>query len=115
MTGRSPVTQVVTEWRLNINAVPVAFASGASLSLFILAFFFVGMPPKAACPSQSINGLSVLETLWVAVQSQTIHEHMTDMEKPSLDNLRKAGMFMIQLGDIHASPVIVPKSEASLE
>ena len=93
----------------------VVFASGASLLLFILAFFLVGMPPRPACARPSINGVSVLETLWVAVHSRAIREHMADIEKPSLDNLRKAGMFMICLGDIYASRVLGPESEAFLE
>ena len=151
MTGQSPVTQVVTEWRLNVSIVinfvnhsllksnpqdqhssceyhahaitieknltsfKVAFTSGASLVLFMLAFFFIGMPPRHAYAHPSISGVSTLETLWVAAHSQTIHEHMADVEVPSLDNLRKAGMFMICLGDIYASRVLAPESEAFLE
>ena len=91
------------------------FASGASLVLFLLAFLFVGMPPRRAFARPSINGISVLETLWISAHSQTIHEHIADIEEPSLDNLRKAGMFTIRLGDIHASRVLAPESEAFLE
>ena len=150
MTGESPVTQVVTQWRLNVSIITiswiilqssatltrliqylwafhlcniakhlillkVAIASGASLSLFILAFFLVRMPPQFTYPSPSIHGVSVLETLWIGVHSWTIHEHMADIEELSLDNLRKAGMFTICLGDIHASQVLAPESEAFLE
>ena len=70
------------------------------------------MPQRLACPRPSINGVSILETLWVAVHSRTIREHMADVEEPSLDNLRKAGMFTIRLGDIYASRVLVPDSES---
>ncbi|KAF8132803.1 hypothetical protein EV363DRAFT_1259252 [Boletus edulis] len=115
INGQSPVTQVITEWRLNVNAVPVIFASGASLVLLILGFLLVGMPPRFARHRPSINGVSVLETLWIAAHSRTICEHMADIEQPSLDNLRKAGMFTIRLGDIYASRVMVPESEAFLE
>ena len=73
------------------------------------------MPPRPAYPSPSIHGVSVLETLWIGVHSRTIHAHMTDIKEPSLDNLRKAGMFMICLGDIRASRVLAPESEALLE
>ncbi|KAF8123873.1 hypothetical protein EV363DRAFT_1178868, partial [Boletus edulis] len=113
--GQSPVTQVITEWRLNINTIPVVFASGASLVLLILAFLLVGIPAKDAHPCSSINGVSVLETLWIAAHSRTIREHMADIEEPSLDNLRKAGMFTIRLGDVHASRSLVSESEAFLE
>ena len=73
------------------------------------------MPLRHAFTHPSINGVSVLETLWISVHSQTIYEHMADIEEPSLDNLRKAGMFTIRLGDIHASRVLAPESEAFLE
>ncbi|KAF8123885.1 hypothetical protein EV363DRAFT_1545912, partial [Boletus edulis] len=113
--GQSPVTQVITEWRLNINTIPVVFASGASLVLLILAFLLAGIPAKYAHPHSSINGVSMLETLWIAAHSRTIREHMADIEEPSLDNLRKAGMFTIRLGDVHASQSLVSESEAFLE
>ena len=84
-------------------------------------FASVGAIPIRLAPSRSvlarpdINGVSVLETMWVAVHSRTIREHMADVEEPSLDNLRKAGMFMICLGDVHRSRVLAPESEAILE
>ncbi|KAF8436201.1 hypothetical protein L210DRAFT_2473492 [Boletus edulis BED1] len=73
--GQSPVTQVITEWRLNINTIPVAFASGASLVLSILAFLLAGIPAKYAHPRSSINGVSVLETLWIAALTKGGHVH----------------------------------------
>ena len=83
--------------------------------LLVLAFVLVGMPPRYACARPDINGVSVLETMWVAVHSRAIREHMANVEEPSLDNLRKAGMFTIRLGDVHRSRVLVPESEAILE
>ena len=91
------------------------FASGASLGLFLLAFLFVGMPLRHAFTHPSINGVGVLEILWISTHSQIIHEHMADIEEPSLNNLRKEGMFTICLGDIHASQVLASESEAFLE
>ena len=79
--------------------------------LLLLAFCFIGMPPRLPFTHPSINGVSVLETLWIAVHSQLIHEHMADVKEPSLDNLRKAGMFAICLGDIYASRALALASE----
>ena len=93
----------------------VIFTSAASLVLLVLAFVFAGMPLRYAYAYPDINGVSVLETMWVAVHSWAIHEHMAKVKEPSLDNLRTAGMFMIHLGDIHASQVVAPESEALLE
>ena len=83
--------------------------------LLVLAFVLVGMPSRSVYARPDINGVSVLETMWVAVHSRAIREHMADVEEPSTDNLRKAGMFMIRLGDVHSSRVLAPESEAILE
>ena len=83
--------------------------------LLVLAFVLVGMPPRYAYARPDIDGVSVLETMWVAVHSRAIRERMADVEEPSSENLRKAGMFMIRLGDIHSSRVLAPESEAILE
>ena len=96
-------------------SLEVVFTSAASLVLLVLVFIFVGLPPRYAYARSDINGVSVLESMWVAVHSSAIHEHMGDVEEPSLVNLRKAGMFMIHLGDIHASRVVAPESETLLE
>lgn len=64
-------------------------------------------------PQPSVTGLSVLETLWIAAHSQTVREHMEEVDNPSLDNLRKAGMFQICLGDVHGSQhVASPESDS---
>ncbi|KAG8217909.1 hypothetical protein J3R82DRAFT_6075 [Butyriboletus roseoflavus] len=115
MTGESQVTQVITEWRLNINVVPVVFASTASLILFILVFFLIRIPSKLAHHGSSITGLSVLETLWIAAHSQTLCENITVVNDPSLDHLRRVGMFKVCLGSIRGSQSDEAESETFLE
>ncbi|KAF8837093.1 hypothetical protein BDN67DRAFT_1005137 [Paxillus ammoniavirescens] len=103
-SGESQVTQVVTQWRLNINTIPVLFASTASFLLFVIGFFLVGWPSRRCT---SVSGVSVLETLWIAAHSQVLHERMADIDDASLDNLRAAGMFGICIADVqaeHSSP-----------
>ncbi|KAF9219704.1 hypothetical protein BS17DRAFT_769774 [Gyrodon lividus] len=98
-SGESQVTQLVTQWRLNVNTIPVLFASTASVVLFVVGFFLVGRPPRR---STSVSGVSVLETLWIAAHSQALYERMVDIDDPSLDNLRTAGMFGICIADVNA-------------
>ncbi|KAF8554057.1 hypothetical protein OG21DRAFT_1581203 [Imleria badia] len=99
--GESQVTQVVIQWRLN-----VVFASIASLILFILVFHLIGMSSKLPQNYSSITGLSVLETLWVAAHSQTLQDHMANVDNPSLDNLRKEGMFKVFYNNLVYQAVI---------
>ncbi|KAG8215448.1 hypothetical protein J3R82DRAFT_9062 [Butyriboletus roseoflavus] len=99
-TGESQVTQVITKWRLNINTVPIAFASTASLILVILVLCLIRIPSRLPQHGRSITGLSVLEILWVAANSQTLCENMVDLNDPSLDDLRRVGMFKVCLGNI---------------
>ncbi|KAG8215508.1 hypothetical protein J3R82DRAFT_9153 [Butyriboletus roseoflavus] len=115
MTGESQVTQVITEWRLNINTVPVAFASTASLILFILVLCLIRIPSRLPQNGRSITGLSVLETLWVAAHSQTICENMVDLNDPSLDDLRRAGMFKVCLSNVRGSQFNEAESVTFLE
>ena len=98
----------------------VGFASASSLILFISVFFFVGVPSRSTLlkPQPSVTGTSVLETLWVAAHSRTVRERMEEVDDPTLDNLRKVGMFEICLGDVHSSRSVglsEADSEALLE
>ena len=140
MTGESQVTQVITQWRLNVGGpnnslngisftkvewlidqcgssesciyislhrdlilFQVIFASTASLILFILVLCLIRIPSRLPQHGSSITGLSVLETLWVAAHSQTLCENMADVNNPSLDHLRRVGMFKVCLGNIRGS------------
>ncbi|KIK92696.1 hypothetical protein PAXRUDRAFT_13082 [Paxillus rubicundulus Ve08.2h10] len=96
-SGESQVIQMITRWRLNINTIPVLFASTASLVLFVIVFFLVGRPSRRCT---SVSGVSVLEALWIAAHSQVLHERMADIDDASLDNLRAAGMFGICIADV---------------
>ncbi|KIJ08401.1 hypothetical protein PAXINDRAFT_18463 [Paxillus involutus ATCC 200175] len=99
-SGESQVTQVATQWRLNINKIPVLFASTASFVLFVIGLLLVGWPSRRRCTSMS--GVSVLETLWIAAHSQALYERLADVDDASVDNLRAAGMFGICIADVKA-------------
>lgn len=100
---------------LDLISIEVIFVSAASLILLIMVIWLTGIPSRTIRPRASITGTSVLETLWIAAHSQTLHEHMVEVEDPSVENLRKAGMFQVCLGDIQGTQAIASESEALLE
>lgn len=71
-------------------------ASVASVMLFILAFYMLGVTPST--PS-AITTFGVLETLWLEAHSETLHERMMDVEEPTVYNLRVAGMFEVCIAE----------------
>lgn len=77
--------------------------------------WFIGVPSRVMRPRASVTGISVLETLWVAGHSWTLREHMKEVDEPSLDNLRKAGMIQICIGDIRGTQAVGSEGEAFLE
>ena len=93
----------------------VAFASTASLILFVLVFCLIGIPSRLPQHGSSVTGLSVLEVLWVAAHSRSLCESMADVHDPSLDHLRRVGMFKVCLGNIRGSQPEEAESEAILE
>ncbi|KAF8552335.1 hypothetical protein OG21DRAFT_151999 [Imleria badia] len=94
--GTSEVTDTIVQLQLNINIIPLSFATGASVALFLLLFYLVGVTSPR---SVAVSSLGVLETLWLESHSQRIHERMVEVDDPSLDNLRRVGMFKVCLAD----------------
>lgn len=66
------------------------------MTLFLLLFYIVGVSSPRSLP---VSSLGVLETLWLESHSQRIHDRMLEVDDPSLDNLRRAGMFRVCLAD----------------
>ena len=46
-----------------------------------------------------ISELGVLETLWLEAHSEVLHERMLQVEDPTMNKLRVAGMFEVCLAD----------------
>ncbi|KAF8136907.1 hypothetical protein EV363DRAFT_1155909 [Boletus edulis] len=109
--GTSKVTDEIVQLRLNINIIPLAFALGASVIIFILVFYMVGVTPTRPLAASS---LGVLETLWLESRSQRIHERMLEVDNPSLDNLRRAGMFKVCITEELAETKESPEQELLL-
>ncbi|KAF8440849.1 hypothetical protein L210DRAFT_3538526 [Boletus edulis BED1] len=99
--GGSRATRDALQWRLNLNIIPIVFASVASFTALILVPLIVGKKSKEHSPL--ITGTSVLECLWLEAQSEALHSRMKAIEEPRSDSLRAGGMFDVSLGDIGRS------------
>ena len=72
------------------------FALGASVTIFLLTLYLVGIKaPK----SLTFSSLGVLETLWLESHSQLLHDHMLEIDDPCLDNLRSGGVLKVCIAD----------------
>ncbi|KAH7920745.1 hypothetical protein BV22DRAFT_1132840 [Leucogyrophana mollusca] len=99
-TGQTNVTQYTLQWRLNINLVPLIFATVASLASIILAVIMTGAPrARKTRTAPAIKSAGVLELLWLAVHLPDLREGLEAVEEPTVDNLRAAGMFDVCLAD----------------
>lgn len=79
------------------NKSKLAFAFGMSVTISILVFCMAGVTaPSRLLP---VHSLGVLQSLWLGSRSKRIHERMLEVDDPTLDNLRKAGMFKICVAD----------------
>ena len=52
-----------------------------------------------ALRSLTFSSLGVLETLWLESHSQLLHDHMLEIDDPSLDNLRSGGVLKFCIAD----------------
>ncbi|KAH0828806.1 hypothetical protein J3R83DRAFT_3254 [Lanmaoa asiatica] len=94
--GTSKVTDIIVQLQLNINIIPLGFALGASVTIFLLTFYIVGV---TAPRSLAVSSLGVLETWWLESHSQLLHDRMLEIDNPSVNNLRSAGMLGVCLAD----------------
>ncbi|KAH7905605.1 hypothetical protein BJ138DRAFT_1105846 [Hygrophoropsis aurantiaca] len=100
--GETSVMQYVLQWRLNINLVPTMIATLASFIAFILAIEVTGRgrtgTPKLD-ESHTVKSASPLELLWLAARMPGLTVGFKDVEEPTMNNLREAGMFDVCLTD----------------
>ena len=78
------------------NKSKLGFALGMSVTISILVFCMAGVTPPRLLP---VHSLGVLQSLWLGSRPKRIHERMQEVDDPTLDNLRKAGMFKICVAD----------------
>ncbi|KAH7904204.1 hypothetical protein BJ138DRAFT_1119628 [Hygrophoropsis aurantiaca] len=97
-TGETGVTQYLLQWRLNINLAPLIVATLASFIAFLLAIEMTGrIGTHKPDGSHTVKSASPLELLWLAAHMPGLTTGFKDIEKPTMNNLREAGMFDVCL------------------
>ncbi|KIJ64325.1 hypothetical protein HYDPIDRAFT_28769 [Hydnomerulius pinastri MD-312] len=84
------------KWRLNINFLPLLFATMGSFTMLALSLRLTGAFSKQLDrPLTSSAG--VLEVLWWAAQSRIPTDTLEGVTDPTTEELRSAGMFSVHL------------------
>ncbi|KAH7903530.1 hypothetical protein BJ138DRAFT_1131324 [Hygrophoropsis aurantiaca] len=97
-TSETSVMQYILQWRLNLNLAPLIVATLASFIAFILAIEMTGrIGTHKPDGSHTVKSASPLELLWLAAHMPGLTTGFKDIEKPTMNNLREAGMFDVCL------------------
>jgi hypothetical protein len=81
---------------------------GTSVVLTALALFLTGGKKKEF--HGPISSLGVLQTAWLLNQLPDVAQIVADVDVPTLENLRAAGMVRIELGSVRLRHVYGKKS-----
>ncbi|KAF8123880.1 hypothetical protein EV363DRAFT_1271852 [Boletus edulis] len=88
--GKSPITNLVLELRLNVNMTPTILGLFTSFILFvIMAWMLHGPYPKVS--KRGITSPSILELMWISAHSTTFQGFMTRINTSIPDQLRIEG------------------------
>ncbi|KAF8417544.1 hypothetical protein L210DRAFT_3767241 [Boletus edulis BED1] len=88
--GKSPITNLVLELRLNVNMTPTILGLLTSIILFvIMAWMLHGPYPKVS--KRGITSPSILELMWISAHSTTFQGFMTRINTSIPDQLRIEG------------------------
>ncbi|KAH7904315.1 hypothetical protein BJ138DRAFT_1131009 [Hygrophoropsis aurantiaca] len=96
--GETNVMQYTLQWQLNINLAPLITATLASFIAFVSAIEVTGRTDThKPGGSHTVKSASPLELLWLAAHMPGLTTGFKDVEKPTMNNLREAGMFDVCL------------------
>ncbi|KAF8132789.1 hypothetical protein EV363DRAFT_1472783, partial [Boletus edulis] len=88
--GKSQITNLVLELRLNVNITPTILGLLTSFILFvIMAWMLHGPHPKVS--KRGITSPSILELMWISTHSTTFQGFMTRINNSTPDQLRIEG------------------------
>ncbi|KAF8123886.1 hypothetical protein EV363DRAFT_1271860 [Boletus edulis] len=88
--GKSEITNLVLELRLNVNMTPTILGLFTSIILFvIMAWMLHGPYPKVS--KRGITSPSILELMWISAHSTTFQGFMTRVHNSIPDQLRIEG------------------------
>ncbi|KAF8186112.1 hypothetical protein K438DRAFT_1836054 [Mycena galopus ATCC 62051] len=95
-TGNTIVEPVILAARLDMSFMAVSIGLGASILLLILVFVF-SMGHRSPIPY--LNSMGFLQTIWVFEHHPELSDILEQVEAPTDDNLREAGMVTVRLLD----------------
>lgn len=95
--GKAYVSEEFIALRLNINLLPLAFATSASVIMLGLALHMTRAFDASHDIQAVIPNIGVLQLLWLGHHSASINEVLEDVQHPTEANLRQAGMIDVCL------------------
>ncbi|KAJ6602731.1 hypothetical protein DFH09DRAFT_1125418, partial [Mycena vulgaris] len=95
-TGKIEVEPVVSAARLDLSPLAVSIGLGASI---ILLFLAVQLSADVGGSDTCLDGLGLLQTIWVFEHHPGLSEILEQVENPSDYNLREAGLVKVRLLD----------------
>ncbi|KAG1808620.1 uncharacterized protein BJ212DRAFT_1484881 [Suillus subaureus] len=111
--GTAYVNEEFISLRLNINLLPLAFATSASVIMLGLALHMTRAFDASHDSQAAIQNIGVLQLLWLGHRSASINEVMEDVQHPTEANLQRAGMVDVCLSKIISDEGELESSTAS--
>ncbi|KAJ6522469.1 hypothetical protein B0H19DRAFT_1386647 [Mycena capillaripes] len=95
VAGQAIVTQVYTAARLELSII--AISSGLALSVALMVVSLPLLRGFGSSKQPSINGTGMLHAIWLYRNNPDLHRMMEQVEYPTDENLRAAGMVRTRL------------------
>ncbi|KAH7904516.1 hypothetical protein BJ138DRAFT_1237178, partial [Hygrophoropsis aurantiaca] len=99
-SGSAEITKMVLEMRLNVSREKLSFALSSSVILFAITIRLTCIGIEGSPKNNTVENMGVLELIWLASRSPELRFGVSDVERPSVDNLRAAGMFEVCLASM---------------
>lgn len=87
---------------------------GASGALFILSLILMGRPRATVLHPGLSDTTGLLQLTWIVGQDPVIAERVADTDEPTDDNLRRAGMFEVNMGEAVPEGLVRRKTASTL-
>ncbi|KAJ7435175.1 hypothetical protein FB451DRAFT_1571618, partial [Mycena latifolia] len=109
--GSGTVTEVSTQGRLNASIIAIAVGLAASIALFLLSLPSVIFRTDTYSDEASIDGTGTLQAIWLYRNQSELERILPQVENPTTDNLREAGMIRTRLLDSRSPVSAAPWKE----
>ncbi|KAG0699602.1 hypothetical protein DFH29DRAFT_833523, partial [Suillus ampliporus] len=90
--GMAYVDEDIIALRLNVNLLPLLFATSASVIMMALALCMTRAFHASNDSQAAISNTGALQLMWLGRHSASVNEVLEDVKHPTEANLRRAGM-----------------------